>query len=142
MAKPRSVLKNKFGKTNIYESLSPEAAEIVVVVPGYSEGPRHIRKLLGSVAARGMDALSFSQPRRRGNKEQDPVDRQAEILSAVLTHETGRDTKIHAVAHSLGGAAVLRVAKEQPEKFASITIMQPPGRLGRRQSFGELLTRV
>lgn len=141
MSKTQAVIKNQHGTTKIYETLSDAPGERVIVVPGYSEGIRHTRKLLGALAARGLDAVSFSQPRRRGDKSVDPIDRQTQVLKDVISAETAEDEKVHAVGHSLGAAAILRAAQDEPDKFASITLFQPAGAVG-RQRFRELLRRV
>lgn len=137
----KSSFKSQFGKTKILEAKSKEHGEKLVVVPGFSEGITHTKKLLGALAAKGYDAVSFSQPRKRGDKTLDPVERQSKIFLNVLDKQTAKDEKVHAVAHSLGGGALLKAAIERPEKFDSITILEPAGVVG-RQRFGELLRRV
>lgn len=97
----------------------------VLVVPGFSEGIFHARDLVDALGDDGMDATTFSQPRIRRIKG-DPIVRQAEVVSGVLDSLPSNE-KVHAVAHSLGGAAVLKAARDNPEAFASITLLQPVG---------------
>lgn len=131
-----------YGKAKVYsaESHSPEA-ERVLVVPGYSETLTHSRKLVDALAANGFDASTFSQPRRAGKESSDPIQRQGNVVLSLVETTVPQGEKVHAVAHSLGSAAVLRAAQEAPERFASLTLMQPVGMVG-EQSFPELLGRV
>src|SRR5690606_1795293 len=48
---------------------------------------------------------------------------------------------VHAVAHSLGSASLLRAAIKDPERFSSLILMEPPG-MTRSQSFIQLARRV
>ena len=134
-----------YGKAKIYtaESDQPTAGR-VLVVPGYSETTAHSKKLVDALASQGFDASTFSQPRRAGkeaHKVKDPIQRQGNIVLSLVETTVPQGEKVHAVAHSLGSAAVLRAAQEAPERFASLTLMQPVGMVG-EQSFPELLGRV
>lgn len=137
----KSSIRNQFGKTKIQEVKTRGHKEKIVVVPGFSEGVTHTKKLLGHLAAKGFDAISFSQPRKRGDKRLDPIERQTRVLLDVLDKKMTDGERVHGVAHSLGSAALLRAAQEQPDKFQSITIFEPAGAVG-RQSVPELLKRV
>jgi alpha-beta hydrolase superfamily lysophospholipase len=134
-----------YGKAKIYSvgSQSPEA-ERVLVVPGYSETIAHSKKLVDALADEGFNASTFSQPRRAGqevHRVKDPIQRQGNVILSLVETTVPEGAKIHAVAHSLGTAAVLRAAQEAPERFASITLMQPVGMVG-QQSIGEMTGRV
>lgn len=134
-----------YGNAKVYSAKSnlPEA-ERVLVVPGYSESLAHSRKLVDALATNGYDASTFSQPRRAGkeaDRVKDPIQRQGNVVLSLVEATVPQGEKVHAVAHSLGSAAVLRAAQEAPERFASLTLMQPVGLVG-EQSFPELLGRV
>lgn len=137
----KSTTKSQFGKTKIFEVKSHQAGDKLVVVPGFSEGITHTKKLLGHLSAKGYDAITFSQPRKRGDASLDAIERQSEVLLDVLDERTAADEKVHAVAHSLGSGALLKAAIQRPEKFKSITIMEPAGAVG-QQGLTELLGRV
>ena len=134
-----------YGKVKVYcaESRLLEA-ERVLVIPGYSETLAHSRKLVDALAASGFNASTFSQPRRAGketHKVKDPIQRQGNVVLSLVETTVPQREKVHAVAHSLGSAAALRAAQEAPERFASITLMQPLGMVG-EQSLPELANRV
>lgn len=134
-----------YGKAKIYTAESDQpTAEHVLVVPGYSETIVHSKKLVDALASQGFDASTFSQPRHAGketHKVKDPIQRQGNVVLSLLETSVPKGEKVHAVAHSLGSAAVLRAAQEAPERFASLTLMQPVGMVG-EQGFPELLGRV
>lgn len=135
----------RYGKAKVYTAKSNlPKAERVLVVPGYSETLAHSRKLVDALATNGYDASTFSQPRRvgkKGNKIEDPIQRQGNVVLGLVEATVPQGEKVHAVAHSLGSAAVLKAAQEAPERFASLTLMQPVGLVG-EQSFPKLLGRV
>lgn len=138
----KKAIKTPFGKAKIYSQEVPEAREHTMVVPGYSESVTHSKKLVNALASRGFDAFTFSQPRRKGkNPVNNPIDRQGDTVLSVLESTLPSGDRVHAVAHSLGSAAVLKAAQLAPERFASLTLMQPVGMAG-EQSFSELLGRV
>lgn len=134
-----------YGKTKVYSADSEFlGAERVLVVPGYSETIAHNRKLVDALAKVGFNALTFSQPRRVGkdsHRVSDPIQRQGNVVLNLVEASVPTGEKIHVVAHSLGSAAILRAAQEDPERFASITLMQPLGMVG-QQSFVEMAGRV
>ena len=131
-----------YGTIGLYRPESTSSSESVLIVPGYSESLTHNKKLVDTLAKTGYDAFTFTQPRRRGKTGlTDPIVRQGDIVLKALDIATGEGDKIHAVAHSMGCAAVLYAALQAPERFASIMLMQPLGMVG-EQSFGELLGRV
>ena len=141
--KSRSVT-TPYGKAKVYKAESHLlAAERVLIIPGYSETLAHSRKLVDALATNGFDASTFSQPRRAGKESHkvDPIQRQGNIVLSMVEIAIPQGEKVHAVAHSLGSAAVLRAAQEAPERFASITLMQPLGMVG-EQSLPELAGRV
>jgi alpha-beta hydrolase superfamily lysophospholipase len=138
----KQAIETPFGKAKVYSAETPEAREHTMVVPGYSESVSHSKKLVDALAGQGFDAFTFSQPRRKGKEPvNDPIDRQGEIVLDVLESTLPNGDKVHAVAHSLGSAAVLKVAQVAPERFASLTLVQPVGMVG-EQNFPELLGRV
>lgn len=137
----KSSFKTNFGKTKILESGTGPRRETILLVPGFSEGIPHVKMLLGKLASKGYDALSFSQPRRRGDKSLDPIERQTQVLLDVIDKRTLPGEKIHGVAHSLGAGALLRAAQDQPGKFKSITILEPAGAVG-QQGLVELFGRT
>lgn len=134
-----------YGQTEIYSADSAEAeAERAVIVPGYGEATAHNDKLVEEVAYQGLRAFTFDQPRGAGGKdykEKDPLQRQANILSSLLENQVPQGEKVHAIAHSLGAVAVLRAAVANPDRFKSITLMQPAGMVG-EQGIPQLLARV
>lgn len=123
-----------YGEANIHTENPLDTKETVLVVPGYSEDPTHFKKLVESIGEKGYTALTYSQP-RQGGSEADPLDRQGDILLDIT------ETRVHAVAHSLGAAALLKAAIKNPDRFASITLMQPSGFVG-EQSLPEVAGRV
>lgn len=131
-----------YGKIKLYRPQIEPAQEQIIVIPGYSESIAHNKKLVNALCARGFNAFCYSQPRSRGNTGlTDPIDRQGDVVLKILDLATKNNEKVHAVAHSLGCAAVVYAARQVPDRFASITLMQPLGMVG-DQSFGELLNRV
>jgi alpha-beta hydrolase superfamily lysophospholipase len=130
-----------YGKIKTYSSDSPHpGAGRVLVVPGYSETIAHNKKLVDALARSGFDASTFSQP-RRASKVRDPIQRQGNVVLGLLETGSATQGKIHAIAHSLGSAAVLKAAQEAPERFASITLFQPVGLVG-GQNVAELSLRA
>lgn len=134
-----------YGKATVYsaQSHNPQA-ERVVVVPGYSETIAHSKKVVDALAMKGFNASTFSQPRRAGkgaHRIKDPIQRQGSVVLSLIEATVPGDEKVHAVAHSLGSAAVLRAAQKAPDRFASITLMQPLGMAG-EQGLSELAGRV
>ncbi len=115
-----------------------------MVVPGYSETIAHNKKLVDALADRGFDAVTFSQPRKTGekiNKPEDALHRLGSLVLELVDSEVLNGKNVHAVAHSMGAAAVLKAAQDDPERFKSITLVQPMGMVG-EQSFPELVGRV
>lgn len=111
-----------------------------MIVPGYSESITHNKALVNELADRGLAAFTFSQP-RSGRRAIDPIERQSDIIAQVLAAMLPERQKMHAAAHSLGSAALLRAAKKHPERFTGLLLMQPPGMSG-RQGFLQLARRV
>ena len=138
-------IQTKYGKSNIYSADSHASdAEQVLVIPGFSETITHSKDLVDALAAEGLDASTFSQPRQANSESsatEDPILRQGNVVLRLAESITPKGEKIHAVAHSLGSAAVLKAAQIAPELFASITIMQTPGMVG-KQSLSGLAGRV
>lgn len=131
-----------YGKLKLYRPDLDKNKERVMVVAGYSESLTHTKKLVDTLSRTGYDAFTYTTPRRRGKAVlTDPIARQGDVVLRVLDIATKDNEKVHAVAHSLGCAAVLYAAMQAPERFESITLMQPLGMVG-EQSFGELLKRV
>jgi alpha-beta hydrolase superfamily lysophospholipase len=138
--KPR--IPTPYGKVKLYRPNTDNEQERVMVVPGFSESLTHNKKLVDTLARIGFDAFTFTQPRRRGKTGlTDPIDRQGDIVLKLLETTLRPNDRVHAVAHSLGCAAVLKAAMQHPERFASLTLMQPLGMVG-EQGFGEQLKRV
>lgn len=139
----KSTVLTTFGKTKVYSAgISSPQAERVLAVPGFSESISHNKGLVDALATQGFDASTFSQPRHRskgGNS--DVIQRQADLLLEVVKDTVPQGEKVHAVAHSLGSAAILRAAQQDPERFISITLMQPVG-MADEQSLPEQITRA
>lgn len=94
------------------------------------------------MAREGFEAFTFSQPRKPGEGwPEDPIGRQADLVVRVVKAVAPEAATVHAVAHSLGAAAVLRAAPQVPEQFASVVLMQPIGLSG-GQRFREQAARV
>ena len=135
-------IKTRYGNTKVYSSNgggSPESTP-VFVVPGFSESNTHTKQLVDALSARGHRSETFSPPRksdRATRKANDAIQRQGDVVLSVLEATHSPDEPVHAVTHSLGSAAVLRAAQQAPERFASITMMEPLG-MTERQSFGRL----
>lgn len=137
-------ISTSYGKSKIYSTENQDpSSERVLVVPGYSESLAHSKDLVDALGATGLSALTFSQPRRTDKSQValDPIQRQGNIVREILDATVAKGDKIHAVGHSLGSAAILEAALQSPERFASITLMQPVGMVG-NQSFIELAGRV
>lgn len=142
-------VRTTYGIANIYLRSSPRAIGRVLVMPGFGESIYHVKPVVDALANEGYEALTFSPPRRdvkRAGKRIDPMVRQAEIvleiLEAMALPATLAGKKVHAVAHSLGAGAALKVAQLQPEYFASLVLMQPVGLLSENQSVYELAKRA
>lgn len=132
-------IQTSYGKANFYRNEAANAQERIMLIPGYSEGVVHNRKLVDALANEGYDAFAYSQPSGFGSE--DPLERRSHVAYDVLETAVPEGEKIHLVAHSLGAADALRLAIEAPERVASITLMQPAGMVG-EQSFLELSKRV
>lgn len=141
----KSKASTPYGKTKIYSSKSSSTgAERVLVIPGFSESVTHSKKLVDALARHGFYAATFSQPRhasKEAHRVSDPIGRLGDVVNSLVETTVPEGKKVHALAHSLGTAAVLRAAQQAPERFASITLMQPVGMVG-RQSLAELTGRV
>lgn len=132
-----------YGKTEIHSAnpvneLSP--GEHVLLVPGYGEEALHNKELVDALGSLGIEAGSFDQPRKQGSSDE-PIQRLGDVVKSILDVHIPEGDKIHLVGHSLGAAAALKAAQLAPERFASVTLMQPAGMVG-RQGLGELTKRV
>lgn len=134
---------SRFGKIKIYSSKEhPSGAENVLVVPGFGETITHNKYLVDALSEIGFNAQTFSQPRNNeSNESNDSIERQGEIVLDLLDSEASRQEKVHAVAHSLGCAALLKAAIQEPDRFLSLTLMQPVGMAGNK-SLSRLVGRV
>lgn len=117
----------------------PTTAHKVLVVPGFSESITHNKALVDIVASKGYNTFTFSRP--RGGPSRHPLDRQKDIVMSALMATVPENEKVHAVAHSLGSATLLRAAREHPERFASLLLMEPSGIVS-IQSLRELVHRA
>lgn len=135
----KRAIKTNFGKSKIYsahtEGRAAAKAESVFVVPGFSETIAHSRELVDALGRRGFDAETFSPPRRSDKETRhvnDAIQRQGDVVLDVLEAAHPRPERVNAVGHSLGAAAILRAAITAPERFASITLVQPLGMTGNK----------
>lgn len=111
-------------------------------MPGYSETIAHSKSVVDALAQEGFESFTFNQPRKPGEGwPADPIGRQADLVVRVVEAVAPEAGRVHAVAHSLGAAAVLRAAPRIPERVASIVLMQPIGLSG-AQPFREQALRV
>jgi alpha-beta hydrolase superfamily lysophospholipase len=134
-----------FGETVItapYRTFDP-ANETVFIAPGFTNTSANTSALVDSLTSSGYNAFTHDQPRETPKELEpiDPIDRQAAVTLAVIEREVPEGTKVHALAHSLGSAAVLRAAIARPELFTSITINEPVGLNGKRQGIVNLMSR-
>jgi alpha-beta hydrolase superfamily lysophospholipase len=137
-------LRTSYGITHIYSQKASNATERVLVLPGFSESINHLKPVVDALADEGYEALTFSPPRRNakhGPKPIDPIVRQGKIIVEVLKATVKSGERVHAVAHSLGAASVLKAAQLQPEYFASLILMQPAGIVSEPQTVYELARR-
>lgn len=125
-----------YGKTKVYEN---GTGPTVIVVPGFGGSIVHNKVLVHKIAEKGYDAITFDQPRRDAKAH--PIDRLEAILSSILSATVADDTLLYGVAHSLGSAALLRVARKHPERFKGLLLMQPAG-IGDPQTLMSLMKRV
>ena len=138
-------LKTSYGITDIYSQKPSNATERALVLPGFGESTYHVKPVVDALAVNGYESLTFSPPRRdvkQTGKHIDPILRQGKIILEVLKATVSSGEKVHAVAHSLGAAAVLKAAQLQPEYFASLILMQPAGIVTEHQSVYELARRA
>lgn len=112
-----------------------------MVIPGYSESLSHNRELVDILARMGYDAFTFRPPRRKAVPIESVLDRQKDIILGILKAIVPEGEKVYAVAHSLGSAALLKAARDTPNRFIELILMQPPGLTG-ELSFSTLLRRV
>lgn len=98
----------------------------VVVVPGYSETITHNKALVGALATEGFETVSFTQPYPT-KSQPSPVESRIDAVRRVIEATVPAGEKIYALAHSLGALPILALAKEHPEQFARIVLMQPAG---------------
>jgi alpha-beta hydrolase superfamily lysophospholipase len=128
-----SYAKTGYGRARIYSVESGvEHAPKVMVIPGFAGTVLPMKPVVDALARRGMDAMTFSQPRHAGKgagRSLDPIARQGVIVQQVAESHYP-DEKIDAVAHSMGAGAVLKAARSDPERFRSIAVFQPLGLLG------------
>lgn len=135
----RQKIQTPYGKITIYSKVGHEVRASVVVVPGFSESITHSEAVVNALAARGYAAFTFRQPRKAADS--DPIGRLANILHETINSDAIKAEKVHAVAHSLGSASLLKVTQKNPAKIASLTLMQPPG-MNQRQAFTRLALRT
>lgn len=120
-----------FGAARIYSTPGVGDTDSVLVAPGYSETVTHSKSVVDALAREGFEAFTFSQPRKPGEGwPEDPIGRQADLVVRVVEAVVPQAATVHAVAHSLGAAAVLRAAPQVPERFATVILMQPIGLSG------------
>lgn len=135
----KRTLRTNFGKSKLY-SAHPEAYAArktapVFVVPGFSETIAHSKELVEALADHGFTAETFSPPRKSDKESRrinDAIQRQGNVVLSVLEAAHPNAERVHAMGHSLGAAAVLRAAIADPERFESITLMQPLGMTGNK----------
>lgn len=108
----------------------------VLVVPGYTGSKEDHRLLLPALAARGYEAVAFSQ---RGQADSvhpetagDPADGDGtgEYALATLAHDVvdvvealGWSEPVHLVGHSFGGVVAAEAALEAQERWATLTLL-------------------
>lgn len=128
-----------YGSTSVYRK-GDEAGKHILIVPGFGESIVHNQSLVDTLADSGeYDVFTFDQP--RGGSTHDPLRRQRDIILGVLDATLPDGESVHAVAHSLGSASLLRAAIKNPEQFLSLILMEPPG-VTSSQSFLQLARRV
>lgn len=115
-----------YGNARIYSGRPNPEGDKVLVVNGFSESITHAKPFVRALSKLGYNALTFSSPRHSGEKDDDPIDIQSDIIQQML-EALPEGEQIDAVAHSLGAAATLRAAQAMPERFRSITLLQPVG---------------
>lgn len=125
-------IKKYYNEPRLYSSTNRnKSTEKIVVIPGYGETIEHNKDLVDALTLIGFDAFTFSQPRRSIDPANaKAINQQAAVVASIIEKATYGDEKIHAVAHSMGSGALLKAALNQPERFASITLMQPMGMVG------------
>ncbi len=133
-------IRTPFGTAILHKQGPAGESARIMVTPGYSESITHNKRLIHTLADMGYTAFTFSQPRSKGTMI-DVLERQKHIIMSVLDSTLEENEKVHAVTHSFGAAALLKAAKERPELFADLILMQPSGLAG-EQSFPELVRRV
>lgn len=107
----------------MHTETDPANALPVLVIPGFGEGNRHVEPIAAALCNRGYDSRIVLH--EDDVPVQDPVDARAVYILQYLREQPAG--QFHVVAHSLGAAAVLRAASSEPERFASLTLMQVPG---------------
>lgn len=132
-------IKTPYGTVRVYQRSVAGARGNIMVVPGYGGSISHNKRIVDILADKGYNAFTMSQPRRKGGH--DILLRQKVIILSALAAVIPNGEKVHAVAHSLGSASLLRAVQDTPNRFVGLILMQPSGIVG-SQKFSDLLRRV
>lgn len=106
------------------------AGEPVLFVHGWGASAFYFRKLLPAVMAAGRRVIAMDL---RGHGGSDKPRDEALYTSAAMAHhlEAVIDTlglaRLAVVAHSLGGGVALDVARRNPDRLSSLTLLAPVG---------------
>jgi haloalkane dehalogenase len=119
------------------------SGEPVVCMHGLPASSFLYRKLIDTIAGRGLEGLSFDLP-GLGLAER-PVDADYSLVglggwSVAAVDAIGLDT-FHLVVHDAGGPVGLEMAARQPERIRSLTILNTVIRVGSTPFVGEVLAR-
>ncbi len=137
------MLSKEYGRFSTYKLVPDRPLGHVLVVPGFAESLQQTKPIVKALADKDLAAYTYSQP-RLGTKEDGvlvhPLQRQGKVALMALNELLPGHSKVTAVAHSLGTAAVLKAVQLNPERFDTLILMQPIGLAG-EQPFTDLFRR-
>ncbi|GAA0908633.1 acetoin dehydrogenase dihydrolipoyllysine-residue acetyltransferase subunit [Pseudonocardia zijingensis] len=126
---PEPQLVDVGGRTISYVSLGPDDAGVpVVLVHGYGGDKNSWLFVQQPLAEEGHRAIALDLP-GHGASGKDVGDGSLRTLTDTVTGflDARGIERAHLVGHSLGGAVVAAVAKAEPGKVASLTLIAPAG---------------
>lgn len=124
--RPLEYVTTSFGQSAIYRQNG--GGERVWIIPGYAETLNHSAAVIDWLGLYGFDALTFTQPRHQGAKAyRTPIERQGEVVAEIVESYSPKANRQHALAHSMGGAAVVKAALADPELFDTLILTQTLG---------------
>jgi alpha-beta hydrolase superfamily lysophospholipase len=136
------------GRLSVYcESPNPSGEhfrESIVIVPGHVKTAEYLAPLAIALSCHGFNAVTYEYE-KEVMFDKDPIVNRASVVCEVLDtlDRSGgvKDNRFHLVAHSLGSAVALLASMTDPNRFKSVTLLQPAG-ITSKQSIPKLMAKT